>query len=46
MALSQQTMCRVPRKLQSENLVFFADDILWISQLLPIILRSEVHVVE
>ena len=43
---SQQVMCTVSRKWQTENLVFFADGTSCISLLLPIILRSEVHEVE
>ena len=45
-SLSQHVMFTNPRKWQPEILVFFADDTSCTSLLLPIILRSEVHVVE
>ena len=39
-------MCTMPSKWQTEIIVFFGDDTSWISQLFPIISRSEFHVVE
>jgi len=46
MPLSQQAICTIPSKWQTENLVFSGDDTSWISLLFPTIGRSEFHVVE
>ena len=43
--LSLQVMWKVPHRWQSENLMFVADGTSWVWKLLPIILRSTVHVV-
>jgi len=44
--VTQQVIWEIPRRWHHGHPIFVADDTSWILLLLPIILQSEVHVVE